>query len=176
MALEIAVQVTLVGEVELVHKFLEALVSVYEVHLKLNDCKVVDYLLCILSAGTLANGVKVSCGDSHLVGIELHRPLLAEVVGEQYAELVKEFVLVFAYVFLCWYVVRLTYVLYVEQQRVYCQDDILATIVHICRVAAGLNVKNVYLAENVVQELFLEVAVATLVCATFEGLYCFGAN
>ena len=94
MSLEVAVQVTLVGEVEFVYKFLETLVGVYETHLEFNDCEVVDYLLCILSAGALAYCVQVACGDTHLVGIELHRPVLAEVVGEQHPELMEQFVLV----------------------------------------------------------------------------------
>ena len=57
VALEIAVEVALVGEVEFVYQLLEALVCVYEAHLQLNDCKVVDNLLCVLSAGALANRI-----------------------------------------------------------------------------------------------------------------------
>ena len=61
MALEVAVQVTLVGEMEFVHKVLKAFVCVYEVYLQLNDGEMVYNLFGILSACALADGVKVSC-------------------------------------------------------------------------------------------------------------------
>ena len=72
MALEITVQVTLVGEAELVHQFLKTLVCVHESHLELNYCVVVNNLLRILSACALAYCIEVTCGYLEHVGIILH--------------------------------------------------------------------------------------------------------
>ena len=98
VSLEIAVKIALVGEVEIIDQLLETLVCVHKCNLQLNYRVVVNYLLGVLPAGTLAHRVKVACGDSHLVGIELYRPLGAEIVGEQHSELIEKFILVLAYV------------------------------------------------------------------------------
>ena len=116
MALEVAVEVALVGEAELAHKLLEALVGVHERHLQFNDCVVVNYLLGILSACALAYGVQVACRDLQCIGVVLHRALLAELLCQQCAELIENLVLALAYVFLCLVVLLLVYVLYVQQQ------------------------------------------------------------
>ena len=169
MAFEVAVQVTLVREVEFVYQVLETLVCVYEAHFQLNDCKVVYDFLCVLSACTLAYRVEVACGDSHFVGIELHRSVFAEMVGKQHSELIEQFVLVLANMLLCRGAGCLADVLYVEQQRVYGKCYVLSAIVHVRRAVAGFNVKDIYLTENVVQELLLEIGVATLICTAFQG-------
>jgi hypothetical protein len=116
VTLEVAVQVTLVGEMEFVHQVLKAFVCVYEVYLQLNDGEVVYNLFGVLSACALADGIKVPCGYSHFISVILHRPVFAEVVGEQYSEFVEQFVFAFAYVLFCQHTVRLAYVLNIEQQ------------------------------------------------------------
>ena len=113
MALEIAVQVALVGEMEFVDEFLKALVGIYKIDFQFNYCKVVDNLLCILAARPLAYRVEMSGGDSHLVSVELHRPVLSEVVGEQHPELIEQLVFVLTDMLLCQCAVCLAYVLYV---------------------------------------------------------------
>ena len=72
MALEITVQVTLVGETELVNQLLKTLVCVHKGHLELNYCVVVNNLLRILAACALAYCIEVTCRYLELVGIILH--------------------------------------------------------------------------------------------------------
>ena len=118
----------------------------------------------------------MACGDAHLVGVELYRPVLAEIVGEQHTELVEQFVLVLADVLPSRCVVCLAHVLYVQQQRIDGKNHVLSAIVSVVVVAGSFNVKDVYLAENVVQELLLKVAVASLMWAAFHSLYGLGAH
>lgn len=94
MSLEVTVQVALVGELEFVYQFLETLVTVHECHLKLYDSIMVYNLFCVLSAGTLANGVQLSGRNLQLVGIILYRTVLAEIVTQEGAEIVELLVLV----------------------------------------------------------------------------------
>ena len=114
MTLEVTVQVALVRELKFVDQLLKTLVSVHEIYLQLNNCEVVYNLLGVLSTCALAHGVQVTGRNHHLVGIELHRPVIAEMVREQCPEFVEQLVLATAQRFLCQGLVCLADVLYVE--------------------------------------------------------------
>ena len=62
MPFEIAVQIRLVGEIKVVHKFLKTFVRVHKCHLQFNYCVVVYNLLGILSTCPLAYRVELACG------------------------------------------------------------------------------------------------------------------
>ena len=115
MALEISVQVTLVGEIEILYKLLETLMGVHKHHLKLNYGILVNNLLCVLSRCTLAYGVQVAGRDLEVIGIVLHRAFLAELVCKHYSELIEQLVALLGYrAFACLFAFAL-YLLHIEQ-------------------------------------------------------------
>ena len=115
MALEIAVQIALVGETELIDQLLKTLVGIHKGHLQLYYCVVVDNLLCILAARALAYCVKVACGYLQRVGVVLNRTLLAELLCELCTELIEDFVLALTDVLFGLVVLLLVYALNVQQ-------------------------------------------------------------
>ena len=178
MAFEISVEVRLVGEVVLAHKFLETLVSVHERHLKLYNSVAVDEVFSILSRRTLTHGIKMAGRDIQLLGVELHRALLSEVSGDKVAEQQEGLLLVLeSKVFLhllgrgcslC--------MLRIEQQCVCRQDDVLATVVAVGLHAVELVLDNLYLLKGVCDECLLVGCPSALVGAAGDGLYRFGAE
>lgn len=175
MALEIAVQIALVGETELIDQLLKTLVGIHKGHLQLYYCVVVDNLLCILAACALAYCVKVACGYLQRVGVVLNRTLLAEFLCEQRAELVEDLVLALADVLLCLVVLLLVYVLDIEQEGVhgkyYVLSAELSVLIILCR-----DVHDVHLTEYVCYEFSLKLIVAALVWKAFYLLHCLGAE
>lgn len=175
MALEIAVQIALVGETELIDQLLKTLVGIHKGHLQLYYCVVVDNLLCILAARALAYCVKVACGYLQRVGVVLNRTLLAEFLCEQRAELVEDLVLALADMFLCLVVLLLVYALDIEQEGVHGKYYVLSAEFGVL-FFFGRNIHDVYLAENVRDEFSLELVVAALVWKAFYLLHCLGAE
>lgn len=175
MALEIAVQIALVGETELVNQLLKTLVGVHKGHLQLYYCVMVDNLLCILAARALAYCVKVACGYLQRVGVVLNRTLLAEFLCEQRAELVEDLVLALAYVLLCLVVLLLVYALDIEQEGVHGKYYVLSAEFGVL-FFFGRNIHDVYLTEYVCYEFSLELVVAALVWKAFYLLHCLGAE
>ena len=115
MTFKITVQIALVRKSEFIDQLLKALMGIHQCHLQFNDCIVVYYLLCVLTACTLAYGIQMTGRDLQPVGIELHRTVLPEILCKQYTEFVEHLLLLIAHMLPAVLLTVLVYALHIQQ-------------------------------------------------------------